>query len=95
MIQAFRLTLHHVTRCAPVILELPSSYKLIAHRFPQLYHSFQANIHEQMNNDFHHCRNISYNIEQEILFQKYSVLERLLYKTVYEKVYTMIKEKHL
>ena len=90
MIQAFRLTLHHITKCAPVVLELPHSYQLIAHRFPQFLYTFKESIHDNINSDFSHCRNVSYSIEQEKLFKKYSVLERLLYKTIDTKISTMM-----
>ena len=89
---AFRKTLQHITQCAPLILELPASYELVAKRFPQIANAFNHSYIRNQHLDMNECDSLSYNDEQEQLFRENTILERFLYDAVYKKVSIYINE---
>jgi len=77
-------TLRHVTRCAPIVTELPESYTLIERRFPRLKNAFQADYIWTGRKEATKCappKNAHLN-----LLLRYTSLERILYNAVYRKV---------
>ena len=89
LMYALKKTFTHITKCAPLVLELPDSYQLIANKFPQLANAFNHSIILN-NNTINNCDSLSYSIEQQQLFDNYTILERFLYDAVYKKVSTYI-----
>ena len=89
LIKALKLTMEHLKLCTPIVREIPESYHLANAKFPQIDGAIQKEhlINTTAANDVALCSARKFSPESERLFAHYTVLERLLYDAVYEKVY--------
>ena len=89
LITALRLTVEHLKLCTPIVLEIPESYHLANAKFPQIEGGIQPDhlIKRTAAKDVARCSTKKYSPESERLFARYTVLERVLYDAVYEKVH--------
>ncbi len=89
LITALRLTVEHLKLCTPIVLEIPESYHLANAKFPQIKGAIQPDhlVTRTSAKDKDKCSAKKYSPESERLFARYTVLERVLYDAVYEKVH--------
>ena len=89
LIKTLRLTVDHLKLCTPIVREIPESYHLANAKFPQIDGAIQKDhlINATAADDVALCSTKKFSLENEQLFARYTVLERVLYDAVYEKVY--------
>lgn len=89
-VTVFEMTLSHVERCAPVVLEIPESYALMSLRFPQLVANGAFNSTQRENVLKKKCPELSG--AHLDLIKQHSKLEQRLYDAVYQKVLSAVEE---
>jgi hypothetical protein len=94
-IHALRLTLQHVQKCSPSVLEIPESLDLIQMRFPRLPGAFSTEYAENVNEYSKYCKLATLSPEQLQLFSNYTAWERLLYHVVFKKVAQRLQQSNI
>jgi hypothetical protein len=88
----FKHTLLHLSKCSPLVLELPLSFDLANHRFTSLWNSskqlFMSELHSYPTK--HHLTCDAPANEHLQMIALFCELETLLYNTIYEKVQSAI-----